>query len=151
MTTGASDAELVRAHVAGDRAALAAIYDRYAPSLFDTATALLGDRDEAADVVQDTFLAAHQHLARLRDPSRLRAWLFAVARHEVERRGRKRRRGLTKSISTRSARWPTSTAGCSVHFSSTSAGRSTRESSSRARNWPTPTGFAATCWKKSAG
>ena len=79
MTTGASDAELVRAHVAGDRAALAAIYDRYAPSLFDTATALLGDRDEAADVVQDTFLAAHQHLARLRDPSRLRAWLFAVA------------------------------------------------------------------------
>ena len=94
MTTGASDAELVRAHVAGDRAALAAIYDRYAPSLFDTATALLGDRDEAADVVQDTFLAAHQHLARLRDPSRLRAWLFAVARHEVERRGRKRRRAV---------------------------------------------------------
>ena len=94
MTTGASDAELVRAHVAGDRAALASIYDRYAPSLFDTATALLGDRDEAADVVQDTFLAAHQHLARLRDPSRLRAWLFAVARHEVERRGRKRRRAV---------------------------------------------------------
>ena len=94
MTTGASDAELVRAHVAGDGAALAAIYDRYAPSLFDTATALLGDRDEAADVVQDTFLAAHQHLARLRDPSRLRAWLFAVARHEVERRGRKRRRAV---------------------------------------------------------
>ena len=94
MTTGASDAELVRAHVAGDRAALASIYDRYAPSLFDTATALLGDRDEAADVVQDTFLAAHQHLARLRDPSRLRSWLFAVARHEVERRGRKRRRAV---------------------------------------------------------
>ena len=99
MTTGASDAELVRAHVAGDRAALAAIYDRYAPSLFDTAAGDLGDRDEAADVVQDTFLAAHQHLARLRDPSRLRAWLFAVARHEVARRGRKRRRaGPTATV-----------------------------------------------------
>ena len=94
MTTGATDADLVEAHLAGDRGALAAIYDRYAAALHDTATYLLGDRDEAADVVQDTFVAAAEHLAQLRDPTRLRAWLFAVARHEVERRGRRRRRAV---------------------------------------------------------
>jgi RNA polymerase sigma factor (sigma-70 family) len=94
MATGATDADLVQAHLAGDRGALAAIYDRYAAALYDTATYLLGDRDEAADVVQDTFVTAAQHLAQLRDPTRLRAWLFAVARHEVERRGRRRRRAV---------------------------------------------------------
>ena len=47
MTTGATDADLVEAHLAGDRGALAAIYDRYAAALHDTATYLLGDRDEA--------------------------------------------------------------------------------------------------------
>ena len=89
MTTGARDADLVHAHLAGDRAALAAIYDRYAASLYDTAAALLRDPHEAADAVQDTFVAASQHLGQLRDPTRLRAWLFAIVRHEVERRGRR--------------------------------------------------------------
>ena len=56
MTTGATDADLVHAHLAGDRAALAAIYDRYAASLYDTAVALLRDPHEAADAVQDTIL-----------------------------------------------------------------------------------------------
>ena len=92
MTTGATDADLVHAHLAGDRAALAAIYDRYAASLYDTAAALLRDPHEAADAVQDTFVAASQHLGQLRDPTRLRAWLFAITRHEVERRGRRRQR-----------------------------------------------------------
>ena len=92
MTTGATDADLVHAHLAGDRAALAAIYDRYAASLYDTAAALLRDPHEAADAVQDTFVAASQHLGQLRDPTRLRAWLFAIVRHEVERRGRRRQR-----------------------------------------------------------
>ena len=92
MTTGATDADLVHAHLAGDRAVLAAIYDRYAASLYDTAAALLRDPHEAADAVQDTFVAASQHLGQLRDPTRLRAWLFAIVRHEVERRGRRRQR-----------------------------------------------------------
>ena len=69
MTAGATDADLVHAHLAGDRAALAAIYDRYAASLYDTAAALLRDPHEAADAVQDTFVAASQHLGQLRDPT----------------------------------------------------------------------------------
>ena len=56
MTTGATDADLVHAHLAGDRAALAAIYDRYAASLYDTAAALLRDPHDAADAVQDVFV-----------------------------------------------------------------------------------------------
>ena len=40
---------------------------------------------EAADAVQDTFVIAAARLADLREPDRLRAWLYAVARNECQR------------------------------------------------------------------
>lgn len=47
---------------------------------------MLRDRDEAADVLHDTFLVAGARLHHLRDPAKLRPWLFAIARHETLRR-----------------------------------------------------------------
>ena len=40
---------------------------------------------DASDAVQDTFVVAAAKLGRLRDPGRLRPWLFAVARNECRR------------------------------------------------------------------
>ncbi len=85
-----TDRELVAAHLSGDRAALAAIYDRYADPLYDTAAAMLGDRHEAEDLTHDVFVVASRKLVQLREPERLKAWLFAVLRHEVYRRSGKR-------------------------------------------------------------
>jgi RNA polymerase sigma factor (sigma-70 family) len=87
-----SDAELVAAAVAGDRGAFAAIYDRYADRLHDFCWSLLRDRDEAADATQDAFLVAAERLGQLRDPGRLRPWLYAVARSQALHRVRARRR-----------------------------------------------------------
>lgn len=87
-----SDEQLVTAHLAGERAALATIYDRFADQLYDTAAAMLGDRHEAADVVQDVFVIAAERLGQLRDRSKVRPWLFAVLRNEVYRRSKRRRR-----------------------------------------------------------
>ena len=92
MTTTLSDAELVAAHLAGDRTALAAIYDRYSAGLYDTAAAMLSDRHDAADMVQDVFCIAAERLGQLRDPERLKPWLYAVLRNEVYRRTKRRRR-----------------------------------------------------------
>jgi rhamnulokinase len=47
------DEQLVADHITGDRTALAGMYDRYADTLYDTAAAMLNDRDEAADVLQE--------------------------------------------------------------------------------------------------
>ena len=80
------DAELVRAARAGDRGAFAAIYDRYADRLHDFCWSVLRDRDEAADATQDAFLVAAERLGQLRDPERLRPWLYAVARSQALRR-----------------------------------------------------------------
>jgi RNA polymerase sigma factor (sigma-70 family) len=86
------DAELVRAATAGDRGAFAAIYDRYADRLHDFCWSVLRDRDEAADATQDAFLVAAERLGQLRDPERLRPWLYAVARSQALRRARARSR-----------------------------------------------------------
>lgn len=89
-----TDAELVTSFLSGDRGALAGIYDRYAAGLFDTAAAMLSDRHDAADMVQDVFCIAAERLGQLRDPERLKPWLYAVLRNEVYRRTKKRRRAL---------------------------------------------------------
>ncbi len=92
MTDPAADAQLVAGHLDGDPSALAAIYDRYADGLHDTAAAMLNDRHDAADVMQDVFLIASQRLDQLRDPERLKPWLFAILRNEVYRRTKQRKR-----------------------------------------------------------
>ena len=76
---------------AGDRDAFAAIYDRYAGAVLDLCTAVLRDPDEAAEATLDSFLRAARELVNLRDRSRLRLWLLAVARHEATARGPRRR------------------------------------------------------------
>lgn len=89
---GSSDAELAVAAAAGDRRAFAGIYDRYANRLHDFCAGMLADRDAAADCVQDAFCDAATCLRDLREPDKLRAWLYGIARHQCLRRMRDRRR-----------------------------------------------------------
>ena len=86
------DRDVVAAIVAGDPAGLAAAYDSYAASLHAYCRTLLGEPADAADAVQDTFVIASAKLGGLRDPDRLRPWLYAVARNECHRRLRGRAR-----------------------------------------------------------
>jgi RNA polymerase sigma factor (sigma-70 family) len=85
------DSEVVASIVAGDSEGLAAAYDKYAADLFGYCQSLLHDQNDAADALQDTFVIAASKLSGLRDPERLRAWLFAVARNECLHRLKSRR------------------------------------------------------------
>jgi RNA polymerase sigma factor (sigma-70 family) len=89
---GPTDAELACAATAGDRRAFAQIYDRYADRLHDFCVGMLRERDGAADCVQDVFCTAATTLSQLREPDKLRPWLYAIARHEALRRIRHRQR-----------------------------------------------------------
>jgi RNA polymerase sigma factor (sigma-70 family) len=84
------DREIVAAIVAGQPGGLVAAYDRYAQPLHAYCCTMLGQPSDAADAVQDTFVIAAAKLGGLRDPSRLRPWLYAVARNECHRRLRGR-------------------------------------------------------------
>jgi RNA polymerase sigma factor (sigma-70 family) len=80
------DQDVVAAIVAGDPDGIAEAYDRYAMPLYSYCRSLLREPADAADAVQDTFLIATAKLGGLRDPGKLRSWLYAVARNECHRR-----------------------------------------------------------------
>lgn len=89
-----TDAELAVAATAGDQGAFAAIYDRYADRLFDFCVGMLRDREAAADCVQEVFCTAATRLSQLREPEKLRWWLYAIARSEALRTIKARGREL---------------------------------------------------------
>jgi len=80
------DREVVASIVAGEPAGLAAAYDKYANALYVYCRSFLREPADAADAVHDTFVIAAASLNRLRDPERLRPWLYAVARSLCLRR-----------------------------------------------------------------
>ncbi|HTR55239.1 MAG TPA: sigma-70 family RNA polymerase sigma factor [Kofleriaceae bacterium] len=89
-----SDHGLVQRALAGDRAAFAALVERYQRLVVGVAFAITRDRMLAEDVGQDTFVAAWRQLVSLGDPARIGAWLAGIARNlannAVRKRGRRR-------------------------------------------------------------
>ncbi|MEU8393588.1 sigma-70 family RNA polymerase sigma factor [Nonomuraea sp. NPDC048892] len=81
-----TDRVLVEALRARDPAALSALYDAYAESVYRYCWSLLLSADSAQVALRDTLIAAEAHAGALTTPERLRAWLFALARAECLRR-----------------------------------------------------------------
>ena len=86
-----ADAELVLRAREGDADAEATLYRRHAPNLLRTTTRLLRSRQEAEDVLHDTFVFALESLDDLREPARVGAWLLRIAVRLTHRRFRRRR------------------------------------------------------------
>ena len=83
---GQYDREVVAAITAGDPAGIAMAYDRYAAALYGYSHWILHDSAAAAGALKDTFVIAAATLSNLSEPSKLRPWLFALARNECRRR-----------------------------------------------------------------
>ena len=68
----------------GDETALGALYERHAPLLYSLAVRVVGDRQLAQEVIQDTFLRCWDQ-AEHYDPTRGRvlAWLIGVTRNRA--------------------------------------------------------------------
>jgi RNA polymerase sigma-70 factor (ECF subfamily) len=98
---GEPDGFLASRIAAGDEAAFMEAYDRHADALFGVVTRLLGDRDTAAEIVQETYLALWQRAA-LFDPGAgtMRGWLMRIARNRtIDRlRAEARRPRLARSM-----------------------------------------------------
>ena len=87
-----TDAELVAGVLAADREAFAAVYDKYGNKLYDFAYSMLRQREDAADAVADSFVIVAERINQLREPERLRPWLYAIVRSECLRLLRARKR-----------------------------------------------------------
>ena len=75
------DAAISHGLADGDPVALDRVYRRYADRIYTYCRSMLHDADGAADATHDTFVVAGQRAGQLRDPSRLRPWLYAIARN----------------------------------------------------------------------
>ncbi len=76
-----SDSELVAGLRRGDASAFEELYRREEGPLFNFLLRLTGRPDLAKDLYQETWARFARHTERLRDGTRLRAWLFTVARN----------------------------------------------------------------------
>ena len=93
-TAARDDTALVEAVRRGERAGLEGMYRRYADRLYTYARTLVREPEAAADAVHDAFITASQRIGQLREPDRLRSWLYAIVRNECLRQLRERSRSL---------------------------------------------------------
>lgn len=73
-----SDAELLRAHVAGDRRAFDVLVRRHRDRLWAVALRTLGDREEAADAVQEALISAFRNAGSFRGDAAVTTWLHRI-------------------------------------------------------------------------
>jgi RNA polymerase sigma-70 factor (ECF subfamily) len=73
-----SDAALVARTLAGDLDAYAALMSRYRDAFGRYAIHMLGNREDAQEAMQDSFVRAYRALGTCREPDRFGAWLFRI-------------------------------------------------------------------------
>jgi len=86
------DAALMLRVKRGDRAAFAALVEKYKQPLFNFVFRTLRDEAETEDVAQNTFLQVWKSRARYERTAKFSTWLFTIARNlclnEIRRRSR---------------------------------------------------------------
>jgi len=87
--------ELIEATLAGDKAAFGVLVDRFKDRLYNGMLGVVGNHDEAEDVVQDTFVQAYLKLHTFQGNSKLFTWLYRIAFNNALSRGRRRRPDLS--------------------------------------------------------
>jgi RNA polymerase sigma-70 factor (ECF subfamily) len=78
----------------GDEAAFASLVDRYHASLLRLASSLVGTREAAEDVVQETWLGVLSGIGRFEARSSLRTWIFRILTNRARTRRQRDARTL---------------------------------------------------------
>lgn len=76
---------------AGDRDEFARLVDAYSGPIYRLALKMLGDSQDAEDVLQITFIKALQHVSEFEGRSSLSTWLYRIAANEALMLLRRRR------------------------------------------------------------
>ncbi|MFD2114518.1 RNA polymerase sigma factor SigW [Paenibacillus yanchengensis] len=85
------DNHLARLTLKGDQRAFAELVSLYQDKLFHMSYRMLGNRQEAEDVVQDTFLRVYKNLHRFDISLKFSTWIYRIATNVCIDRLRRRR------------------------------------------------------------
>jgi len=92
MTAGTNhEADLVTRARAGDRGAFEQLVRLHADRLYAVVLRVSGDRHEAEEIVQETFLRAWRNIARFQGRSQFFTWLYRIGVNEARRSHERRR------------------------------------------------------------
>lgn len=101
-----TDGELVELTLKGDATAFATLYRANVGAVRRVVHDNVGNREVAAELVQEVFARALERLASLREPDRFRPWLLTIARHAVVDQHRFRGRNPVDSLESESVKEP---------------------------------------------
>jgi len=73
----------IEALIAGDRAEFARLVDAYSSPIYRLGLRMLGNPQDAEDVLQNTFLNALTHLSGFEGRSSVATWLYRIAANEA--------------------------------------------------------------------
>jgi RNA polymerase sigma-70 factor (ECF subfamily) len=85
-----TDADLLHAHVAGDPHAFGELVRRHRDRLWAVALRTLGDREEAADALQEALISAYRAADRFRGDAAVTTWLHRIVVNACLDRARRR-------------------------------------------------------------
>lgn len=87
---------LVEAAKNGDGSAFSELCRRYRPRIYALALHMTGNKSEAEDITQDTFVSAYSKLDAFEGRSRFYTWVYRIAVHRTLnlKRYQKRRKGV---------------------------------------------------------
>lgn len=93
-----TDDQLIIRFLDGQVNAFNTLVWRWEKRLYNFILRYVGDREDAKDLCQKTFIQVYQNLRRLRDPRRFPPWLYQIAVNMCRDELRKRQRRSTFSL-----------------------------------------------------
>ena len=73
------DGALIARIRAGEPGAFHELYEAHSEAIYNVCLRIVGSREEAEDLTQETFLAAYRGIDRFREASRIATWLYRIA------------------------------------------------------------------------
>ncbi len=84
-----NELELARSLMAGEPGAFDSFVDLYHDKIFRYSYAMCGQREDAEEVSQEALLKIFENLGQLREPERLKPWVFRIAKNACLMKRRK--------------------------------------------------------------
>jgi RNA polymerase sigma-70 factor (ECF subfamily) len=75
----------------GDDSGFRSLYNSYVRRIYNFVYRLVDTREDAEDIVQETFIIVHNQIKELKDPDRFESWIYRIARNEVYQRHRRKK------------------------------------------------------------
>ena len=99
LSTDSTDHRLIANFKSGSMDAMEKIVKRYEDRIFTFGLKMCGQRQDAEDIAQDTFLSAFRHLDGFREETKLKNWLFKIAARACLKKRRKKKHEPDHEIS----------------------------------------------------